>query len=231
MSEIIRSPYFTRLSLGAAAALLSLTMNGCSEETTDTGGGGGGGTTGETPGLCDMIKDIDADCDGVLDANDQLPNRADMGDDDQDYVPNVFDTFAGFDDMKFDSDGDGLIDAYDSFYGNNLVDDDQDGLINGIDAAPYSSEIQQTVSAEQVNLQLNNQIVKNSMANDAFIKYLEIDTTMPILNTQNAYNTDSDGDYYMDAFDTEPYDGYVTPENDAWDPSSDSYWQEDPWDS
>lgn len=226
-----------KLRTGVASAILALSAVSCgeSEATTNSDQVPSGPLSDYVDdaierlegkvdmSLCISVQETDEDCDGVPDTIDQLPWRADFGDDDLDGIVNIFDAYSGVDDWQYDSDNDGLIDAFDGFNGNNFADSDQDGIYDAHDRQPYVAATP-VDSASQDMRAMGNQILLNAMANEAFQQIL--DTNLYPESPDNPMTTDSDGDYYADYFDTEPNDPYITPRNDVYEIGSDA-WYED----
>lgn len=237
MFESLPVIHESRFRIGAAAALLALTGSACGFET---------GEPEQTPTnteisdalekalaemkgkvdmeLCRLVIKSDMDCDGVADQFDVLDERADLGDDDGDLVTNVFDLHSGENDFQYDADSDGLIDAYDTYFGDNLADIDGDGISNGHDLQPLTPAVAGT-TAEQDNRAVGNQIVLNSLANQSFQKILNTDSSVFPENTP--FTTDYDGDGFNDYFDTEPTNTYITPENDVYEIGSDAWYEDE----
>lgn len=234
MSEFVHPPYFTRTRMAVAVGVLLLTASGCDDEEISPPVR----SESRTPPVavsvlgqdavdaCMAVIATDADCDGVVDSLDQVASMNDYGDTDSDGVINALDRYPLKNDLVVDSDGDGLADAFDSFLGDNLADNDNDGLINGIDLAPDMPS-GSDVTAQDANY--GDQAVLNAIRSEAFQQVL--DHNLYVLPLDNEFTLDDDGDGYANGFETEPNDGYITPENDPYNYSNDAWGEPDPYDN
>lgn len=241
----------TKIGLSAAAA--SLVLTGCvaggesDQSGTTTGGSGYEASTGGSGGSsidqqlqqslnqlkgyvdqsrCKAVIQQDLDCDGVLNAEDQLAGRNDFGDDDKDLVVNVFDKYPNYDDKRMDADRDGLWDSFDEYNGNNFLDDDQDGIPNGHDLQPQlpAPATGNAPSSQDRRVQAGNAIIKSRMANQFFGEILDVNI-WPQDTGYNPLTTDSDGDKFNDYFDPLPRNPYIDQKNDIYTVGSDAWYE------
>lgn len=186
--------------------------------------------------LCQAVSSYDADCDGVHDDFDQVPDRPDYGDDDGDLVFNSLDKYPGFDDMQFDSDGDGIKDFLDNYHGNNYADDDSDGIPNAIDSLPITPlPIGQAPQAQDTRA-LGEQIVLDSMRRDMMRDLINRDSDTDVDGipdsvdtTPDQYTNDRDGDGSPDFYDPDPGNPWESEYYNPYNPSQDEYY-DDPYD-
>lgn len=213
------------LAAVVASALAMVGLSGCGDDD-DT-------STRTNTTFC--AKSIDHDCDGIYDSQDAdkdgdgVDNTGDY-DVDGDGVSNPLDKWDGFDDQKFDMDKDGIIDAYDTFYGDNSGNEDGDNWVNGFDPQPYTAPpagqfqtpIPSTVSEEDLTNAILNQQITRNILRDMPDGIPDVDDPL-----SDPKSIDRDGDGQYDYYDPEPRDGNVGSWNDPWDPRNDEYWEKD----
>lgn len=178
----------------------------------------------------------DCDGDGVANAADVVPGRADLGDDDGDSVANKFDRYPSMDDRTFDIDRDGTADYRDTFFGDNRGDVDRDGLLNGYDLQPYAAPPggsavtppPAVTEAQLVDDMLLAQMGRKYSAEllgpkpDRDFDGIPDDSDTSPTQFTNDRDADGDPDYY----DPEPGDPYLDSRNDPYDPRNDEYWED-----
>ena len=167
---------------------------------------------------------------GFLDGESFGTSVGGTGDVDGDGVSNWLDKYDGLNDHKFDVDHDGIIDAYDTFYGNNNGDADGDGRANGLDLQPYAApprgQTQTPIPSTVTKKELTDAILRQQIARQAWRDMPDgiIDSDDP---NSDPMRTDRDGDHEYDYWDPEPTNGYIDSRNDPYDPRNDEYWERD----
>lgn len=124
-------------------------------------------------------------------------------------------------DWRIDTDGDGVIDAFDTNNGlNDLLDQDGDGIPNGNDVVPNLPQEQSSQEQDYRNIEDN--VGYYAQINTQMKTFLEFDSSPLSKEVVSIYN-DSDLDGAFDNYDSNQYDpnqgGNLDPykqDTDAW---------------
>ncbi|MDB5162565.1 MAG: hypothetical protein JWO54_555 [Candidatus Saccharibacteria bacterium] len=225
-------------SIAGMSFIIGLTLTGCSSEAAPPGPIKTAIDQAQADLDCVIANDPLADCDrdNVANLADVVPWRDDYADDDGDVVANRLDRWPGHDDKVIDLDGDTIPDYLDTFFGNNYIDTDNDGLINGFDPQPYvmppsgyaelppATLTPEQLSESLLKVQMSRKLIQEIYGPKQDTDYDGIPDSSDTNPTGYTNDRDNDGD--PDFYDPKPNDYYTDSKNNPYDPRNDEYWED-----